>query len=311
MQKALKRQPQRCAQVCAAGAAAAAGLCSGLHRSAAFGAPSSSRTVPATPSARLHAGSGGPGVRRGARPEASRAGLGRAGRSEGRRRGSSLGRHALPEPLLAAQAMLEQAPQYIESYGAMGPVLFFGVFVLAECLSLPGSPLLLSSGYLFGLQLGCAISLLALSTAAIISFLLARTVLRPQLIQIAEENETFQNINCAVQAEGFKIVFLLRLAPLLPFALSNYAYGLSSVGFLDFLLATVLGCAPGTCAFVYLATAARSLGSDGPGSPWYVYAGGILATGAILKIVTDVAQQAIRESTSQEECSLIEVEQAA
>lgn len=216
-----------------------------------------------------------------------------------------LQQRALPEPLLTAQAMLEQAPSYIESYGPWGPVIFFSVFVLVECVSLPASPLLLSSGYLFGLQNGIALSLLALCTAASISFALARTVLRPQLIKVAEQNELFNTINCAVEVEGFKIIFLLRLAPLLPFALSNYAYGLSRVGFLDFFLATVLGCAPGTIAFVYFATAARSLGSDDAGAPWYVYAGGILATGLILKLVTDVAEKAIQESQSQQECRII------
>lgn len=216
---------------------------------------------------------------------------------------------ALPEAFVAAQEMLERLPEYVESFGPSGPFVFFAVFVFLECLSLPASPLLLSSGYLFGLQLGCAISLLALMTAATISFFLARTVLRPQLLKIAEGNETFQDINCAVQVEGFKIIFLLRLAPLLPFALSNYAYGLSKVGFFDFFLATLFGCAPGTCAFVYLATAARSLNAEGgEGAPWYVYAGGIVATGMLLKVVKDVAQKAVEDSieADKEQCEVID-----
>jgi len=206
-----------------------------------------------------------------------------------------LGRQAMPD-LASAQAALEQLPAYVEGLGPSGPPLFFVVFVALECLSLPASPLLLSSGYLFGLPLGCAISLLSLCTAASISFWLARTIFKPQLTKLAEENEAFQDINCAVQAEGFKIIFLLRLAPLLPFAISNYAYGLTTVGFLEFLLATLFGCAPGTCSFVYFATIARDAGGEGTGSPWYVYAGGIVATVVLLKIVKDVAQKAVSDS---------------
>jgi uncharacterized membrane protein YdjX (TVP38/TMEM64 family) len=209
-------------------------------------------------------------------------------------------RKALPEALETAQTFLEQIPDFIQTLGPWGPVCFYGLFVLLECFSLPATPLLLSSGFIFGLQAGCLISLCSLCTAATISFFLARTVLRPQLLKIAEGNEAFQNINKAVKLEGFKIIFLLRLAPLLPFAISNYAYGLSEVGFVDFILATAFGCAPGTCAFVYFATVARSIGSEGAGSPWYVYVGGVLATLMLLKVVAEVAQKAVKDSIEAE-----------
>lgn len=201
-------------------------------------------------------------------------------------------------------------PAYVETLGPSGPFLFYAVFVLFECLSLPASPLMLTSGLLFGLPAGFGVSLLSLCTAASISFVLARTVLRPQLKEIAEGNDTFQDINCAVQAEGFKIIFLLRLAPLLPFALSNYAYGLTKVAFQDFFLATATGCAPGTLATVYFATVAKSAsnGGDAAGTPWYAYAGGIAATALLLKTVTDVAKQAVADSieADKNECDIDE-----
>jgi len=220
-----------------------------------------------------------------------------------------VGRPALPDALLSAQTLVEQLPVYVESFGPTGPLLFFVVFVLLECLSLPASPLLLSSGYIFGLPVGCAISLVSLCTAASISFFLARTVLRPQLMQMAKGNAVFEDINCAVQAEGFKIIFLLRLAPLLPFALSNYAYGLTKVDFKDFLMATALGCAPLTIALVYIATVARDvIGKEGADTPWYYYAVGIVATVALLKVVGDVAQKAVADSVQadRENCELDE-----
>mmetsp|Transcript_106548 Transcript_106548/g.270592 ORF Transcript_106548/g.270592 Transcript_106548/m.270592 type:complete len:323 (+) Transcript_106548:81-1049(+) len=210
-------------------------------------------------------------------------------------------RQAMPDGvtdiLALAQLWVQEFPAYIHGLGPSGVLWFYAAFVGLECLSLPATPLLLSSGYVFGLPAGIAISLVSLCTAATISFFLARTILKPQLTKMAQDNATFQDINCAVQAEGFKIIFLLRLAPLLPFALSNYAYGLTQVGFFDFILATALGCAPGTTAFVYFATVARDAGSDdGPGTPWYVYAGGIVATAVLLKVVSDVAQKAVKDS---------------
>jgi len=195
-------------------------------------------------------------------------------------------------------------PQRVQELGPFGPVYFFLVYVLAECLALPATPLTLSSGYLFGLPLGCAVALAGGTVAAGVGFLLSRTWLRPQIMELAEGNETFQNVNRAVEKEGFKIILLLRLSPLLPFALSNYLYGLSNVGFLDFIAATALGFAPGTCAYVYFATTARSvLDGSGEGQPWYVYAVGIAVTVALLKVVSDIAKQAVDDAIEADKAS--------
>lgn len=185
--------------------------------------------------------------------------------------------------------------------GRLVRCFFFGVFVLLECLSLPATPLMLSSGYLFGLPGGVLLSISALTTAATISFFLARTVLRPQVGELLAGNETVKNINRAVEREGFKIMVLLRMTPLLPFALSNYMYGLSNVDFKEYLFATAIGTLPGTCAFVYFATVARSA-ADGAsdGTPWYTYAVSIALTVVFLKLVADTAKKAVDEAVAAE-----------
>lgn len=205
-------------------------------------------------------------------------------------------RQGVPDVFSTVQGLLDSMPQQVEALGPLGPVYFFAVYVLAECVALPATPLTLSAGYLFGLPLGCALALSAGTTGACIGFFLSRTFLRPQIEQMIVENETLMNINKAVEQEGFKIIFLLRLSPLLPFALSNYVFGLSNCSLVDFVLATALGFAPGTCAFVYLATTARSVVSEGASEPWYVYAAGLALTVFLLKVVADTAKKAVDDA---------------
>lgn len=205
-------------------------------------------------------------------------------------------RHALPESLESFQTLLAEVPERVAELGPYGPAYFFLVYVVAECLALPATPLTLSSGYLFGQFLGSIIAVSAGTVAAGIGFTLSRNVLRPQIQELVKDNEDFKNINRAVEREGFKIILLLRLSPLLPFALSNYVYGLSSVGFIEFITATALGFAPGTCAYVYFATTARDAAAGGLGGEWYQYAAGIGVTLVLLKFVSDIAKQAVDDA---------------
>jgi len=202
------------------------------------------------------------------------------------------------EILEGIEGFMERVPPFVAALGPLGPFVFFALFVLVECFSLPGAPLMMASGPLFGMGVGCLISVLSLVVAATISFLLARTVLRPQLKKLVKGNRTFDDINAAVQADGFKIIFLLRLAPLLPFALSNYAYGVSNVAFSDFFFATLLGVLPGSCATVYIASTAAEMAAEQESRqiPWYVSILAAIGTILVLKLVTDTARNAVRRS---------------
>jgi uncharacterized membrane protein YdjX (TVP38/TMEM64 family) len=71
-----------------------------------------------------------------------------------------------------------------------------------------------------------------------------------QFVPWAEKNKQFRAINKVISRDGFKVVTLLRLSPLLPLAASNYLYGLTSVGLKDYFLGSWLGMFPGTVAYV-------------------------------------------------------------
>ncbi|KAL7526758.1 hypothetical protein ACHAWF_003210, partial [Thalassiosira exigua] len=132
-----------------------------------------------------------------------------------------------------------------------------------------------SSGYLFGLIPGTVACLISASIAASLSFLVGKTVMRSYVEEALVDYPEFRAVDWAVGKEGFKLMLLLRLSPLFPFALSNYLYGASSVRFRPYFFGTLLGFAPGTFAYVYAGRIGKALTVDvATSEPWYVYAGG-------------------------------------
>lgn len=207
-------------------------------------------------------------------------------------------------PSLDVGALLADVARRVDELGPLGIVYFSAVYVIAEILALPAVPLTASAGYLFGAVQGTAVVLVSATIAAGASFLIGRFLLRGWVESVAAESPQFMAIDKAVQREGFKIVLLLRLSPIFPFALSNYFYGLTAVEFLPYLLATLIGFAPGTALYVYggeVASIVQSVaGADAAAAsapfPWYVYAGFLAAGITLASKVTDIATNALKDS---------------
>lgn len=191
-------------------------------------------------------------------------------------------------------ATLESIVSQVETMGNLG-FLYFGIFyTIAEILAIPAFPLTASAGYLFGLQGGTAIVLFSASIAASVSFIIGRTVLRSYVEGLLEKYPKFKAMDKAIGNEGFKLMLLLRLSPLFPFALSNYLYGVTSVRFVDYFWGTILGFLPGTMAYVYSGEVGKALTLDsGNAQPWYVYAVGLAVIVGALKVASDVAAKAV------------------
>lgn len=222
------------------------------------------------------------------------------------REGVSLGEYMahfeVKEALSAAVGVIEDA-------GPMGYLYFAIIYTLAELVAVPAVPLTASSGYLFGVVRGTSVVLFSATIAASISFLLARTFLRDYVQGFAEQNTKWRAIDRAVGKEGFKLVLLLRLSPLLPFALSNYLYGLSAVDFWGYFWGTFFGFMPGTIAYVYSGQVGREIaaaaeagaGAAATGTPWYVYLGAFGGIAALIKIATGIAEEALAEEFTSED----------
>ena len=198
--------------------------------------------------------------------------------------------------------LLEQSIAKIESLGPYGYLYFAMVYVVAEVLAVPALPLTASSGYLFGLIPGFVTVLISATIAASISFFIGRTLLREWAQKIASTSSKWRAIDAAIGKEGFKVILLLRMSPLLPFAISNYLYGLTSVDFGSYLAATFLGFAPGTLGIVYAGSAGKALfSSDSMSSlPWYAYAAGGALVLLFGNTVATVASEALKRVEEEE-----------
>jgi len=201
---------------------------------------------------------------------------------------------------------LDNVVELIDSMGELGIVYFGIAYCIAEILAIPAIPLTASAGYLFGPLQGTLIVLFSASIAAAISFTIGRTLLRDYVENLLKDYPKFAKLDRAIGREGFKLMLLLRLSPIFPFALSNYLYGASSINFTAFFGGTLLGFAPGTIAYVYTGYVGKALtmtveegGSDV--YPWYVYIGGLSLFAGLLKIVADTATRVVEEIEAEEE----------
>ncbi|MHC4126429.1 MAG: TVP38/TMEM64 family protein, partial [Planctomycetota bacterium] len=128
------------------------------------------------------------------------------------------------------------------------------------------------------------------------------TVARNWISQKISSNEKFAAIDDAVGQQGFKIVLLTRLSPVVPFNLLNYAFGLTKVSFPKYAFASWIGMLPGTLMYVYFGAGLRSLADAAAGNVETGTAGriffwfGMAATVVVTVFVTRIARNALKQA---------------
>lgn len=145
---------------------------------------------------------------------------------------------------------LTRLHEWIESLGALGPLMFLLVYVVVSVLGCPISPLSAAAGALFGVAVGVPTVLAASTASAIVCFLIARHLAPERLRRRLVAMRTFQHLDHLVARRGALVVFAARLINILPFAVVNYAFGLTRLRFGTYVLWTVLGKIPGTLVLI-------------------------------------------------------------
>ena len=143
----------------------------------------------------------------------------------------------------------------LRRFGGWAPILFVLLYAMATVLFVPGSLLTVAGGALFGPIWGTLWNLTGATLGATFAFAIARYVAFDWVA--ARSGERLGRLMRGVEEEGWRFVAFVRLVPLFPFNVMNYAFGLTRIGLREYVLASLVCMGPGALAYTYLGYAGR------------------------------------------------------
>ena len=162
---------------------------------------------------------------------------------------------------IASQLNLENIPKLKEQFLSLGWlafIIFFFAYIIVCIFFLPGTPLTLLGGIVFGPLLGTLYTVTSASAGLAISFLIARYTMRDLMLEKLGSSDAFTKIDQGVKEQGWRILVITRLVPVFPFSIQNYIYGLTDIKFLTYWGLSTLFIIPGTAAYTMSAGAVLS-----------------------------------------------------
>ncbi|QCD77100.1 mercuric reductase [Vigna unguiculata] len=191
--------------------------------------------------------------------------------------------------------------------GPWGPIVLAVAYIPLTVLAVPASVLTLGGGYLFGLPVGFVADSIGATIGAGAAFLLGRTIGRSFVVSRLKDYPQFKSVAIAIRRSGFKIVFLLRLVPLLPFNMLNYLLSVTPVSVGEYMLASWLGMMPITLGLVYVGTTLKDLSDVTHGwgefskTRWAFIILGLVISVILMICVTRVAKSALDKALAENE----------
>jgi uncharacterized membrane protein YdjX (TVP38/TMEM64 family) len=189
----------------------------------------------------------------------------------------------------------------VDSLGPAAPIVFILIYAAAIVALVPSTPLTLAAGAIFGVVQGVTFAFIGSTIGSTAAFLIGRNAARPLVERRLAATPRLAAIERAVSVHGRRIVFLLRLSPVVPFNFLNYALGVTTISAFDFILAGI-GSIPGEIMYAYwgrVSGEALALAEQAevPRSASYYgfLVAGLVATLAATILVTRTARRALRD----------------
>ena len=158
---------------------------------------------------------------------------------------------------------LGQLRDWIAGFGIVAPLVFIAIYVVATVAFLPGTPLSLLAGLVFGPVLGTLWAVIGATIGATLAFLVGRYAARGLVEGWTSNNERVKKLDEGVEKQGWRMLLITRLVPVFSFNLQNYAYGITKIGLGTYVLLTAVCIIPGAAVYTFaggsLASAQQNL----------------------------------------------------
>jgi uncharacterized membrane protein YdjX (TVP38/TMEM64 family) len=196
--------------------------------------------------------------------------------------------------LLPLRDWMDGLQSWLLGLGAWGVAILVVILVLVTFVPAPDWPLPIAAGYVYGVW-GFPLVYASIGFASALAFLAARYLARDKVRALLDRRPKYKALDKAVAEEGWRVVVLVRLSPIVPFNLQNYAFGVTAVPFLQYLGATLVGIIPGIAIYVYFGIFGKGLGNGASVLDWVLFGVGVLATIALGVMVTRKAKAKFAE----------------
>ena len=158
---------------------------------------------------------------------------------------------------------LSRLRDWIDGFGVAAPVVFIAIYAVATVAFLPGTPLSLLAGLVFGPVLGTLWAVIGATIGATLAFLVGRYAARGLVEGWTANNERLKKLDEGVEKQGWRMLLITRLVPVFPFNLQNYAYGITKIGLGTYVVLTAVCIIPGAAVYTFaggsLASAQQNL----------------------------------------------------
>jgi len=163
---------------------------------------------------------------------------------------------------------IDRLDGWFDGFGIWAPVVFILLWIVAAVFFLPGLPITIVGGLIFGAVWGTVYTTIGANLGAAAAFLIGRYAARDMVERQIETNATLGRIDEGVAQHGWRMLMITRLVPVFPFNVQNYVYGLTDIGFGTYVLVSLVCMVPGTIAYNFAAGSVRT--GDLGTTLWYL-----------------------------------------
>jgi uncharacterized membrane protein YdjX (TVP38/TMEM64 family) len=194
----------------------------------------------------------------------------------------------------------ERALDAARNAGAAGFVAFAVLqLIVAASGVLPASLLGVAAGAAYGLPVGFLLAAVGTMGGAFLAFGLSRSLFRNAIARQLARRPGLARFDALLARDGWRVVCLLRISPVMPFAATSYALGMSAVGKEAYALGTIASL-PALLAYVYIGTLAEAgLSAWAVGAAplqWGILGFGLSATLGLALIIGRMARRALTDA---------------